>query len=101
VLVLCVGSLSIFHLVGLLLVIAVGSNYSLFFERYREAAEDRSRTILSVSFATLSTVLGFGVLSFSSVPVLSALGSTVGLGAILSFAFSAIFISSDTRRVYQ
>ena len=101
VLVLCVGSLSIFHLVGLLLVIAVGSNYSLFFERYREAAEDRSRTILSVSFATLSTVLGFGVLSFSSVPVLSALGSTVGLGAILSFAFSAIFISPNTRRVRQ
>jgi predicted exporter len=98
VLLLCVGSLSIFHLVGLLLVIAVGSNYSLFFERYRTSAEDRSRTILSVSFATLSTVLGFGVLSFSSVPVLSALGSTVGLGAILSFVFSAIFITHAPER---
>lgn len=101
VLVLSVGSLSIFHLVGLLLVIAVGSNYSLFFERYRTSAEDRARTILSVSFATLSTMLGFGILSFSSVPVLSALGSTVGLGAILSFTFSAIFISPHARRVRQ
>ena len=34
VLLLTVGKLSIFHLVGLLLVVAVGSNYSLFFERH-------------------------------------------------------------------
>lgn len=92
VLLLSVGPLSLFHLVGLLLVVAVGSNYALFFERYRTSAEDRTRTIVSVSFATLSTVLGFGVLSFSQVPVLSALGSTVGMGAMLSFVFSAIFI---------
>lgn len=93
ILVLTVGSLSIFHLIGLLLVVAVGSNYALFFERYGAPDEDRSRTIVSVLFATLSTVLGFGVLSFSSVPVLSALGSTVGMGGVLSFVFSAIFLA--------
>ena len=98
VLLLSVGPLSLFHLVGLLLVVAVGSNYALFFERYRTSAEDRTRTIVSVSFATLSTVLGFGVLSFSQVPVLSALGSTVGLGAILSFVFSAIFIARQPEQ---
>jgi predicted exporter len=97
VLLLSVGELSIFHLVGLLLVVAVGSNYSLFFERYGTSAEDRTRTIVSVLFATLSTVLGFGVLSFSKVPVLNALGSTVGMGAILSFVFSAIFLIDDNR----
>ena len=90
---LSVGPLSIFHLVGLLLVVAVGSNYALFFERYGEAGEERSRTMTSVMFATLSTVLGFGVLSFSKLPVLSALGSTVGMGAVLSFVFSAIFLA--------
>ncbi|HYM47183.1 MAG TPA: MMPL family transporter, partial [Burkholderiaceae bacterium] len=97
VLLLSVGELSIFHLVGLLLVVAVGSNYSLFFERYGTSAEDRTRTIVSVLFATLSTVLGFGVLSFSKVPVLNALGSTVGMGAILSFVFSAVFLIDDNR----
>ncbi|MDB5864520.1 MAG: hypothetical protein JWO70_2326 [Betaproteobacteria bacterium] len=93
ILVLAVGALSIFHLIGLLLVVAVGSNYALFFEHRGASDEDRSRTIVSVLFATLSTVLGFGVLSFSHVPVLSALGSTVGLGGILSFVFSATFLA--------
>lgn len=85
--------LSIFHLVGLLLVVAVGSNYSLFFDRQTASAQDRERTLVSLLFANLSTVFGFGVLSFSKVPVLNAIGSTVGIGAILSLAFSAILIT--------
>jgi peptidoglycan/xylan/chitin deacetylase (PgdA/CDA1 family) len=83
-------TLSIFHLVGLLLVVAVGSNYSLFFDRQALAGADRGRTLVSLLFATVTTVIGFGLLSFSSVPVLSAIGSTVGLGAILALSFSAI-----------
>ena len=84
--------LSIFHLVGLLLVVAVGSNYSLFFDRQVASDRDRERTIVSLLFANVSTVIGFGLLTFSSVPVLNAIGSTVGLGAILSLIFSAILI---------
>lgn len=83
------GPLSIFHLVGLLLVVAVGSNYSLFFDIDRPAETDRGRTEASLCFACASTTIGFGVLSFSGVPVLNALGSTVGLGAILSLLFAA------------
>jgi predicted exporter len=87
------GLLSIFHLVGLLLVVAVGSNYSLFFDRGMAALLDRGRTLVSLIFANISTVIGFGVLSLSSVPVLNAIGSTVALGAVLSLAFSAAFMS--------
>jgi predicted exporter len=82
--------LSIFHLVGLLLVVAVGSNYSLFFDRQAPSGTDRERTIVSLLFAALTTMIGFGLLSFSSVPVLHAIGSTVGLGAILALLFSAV-----------
>ena len=85
--------LSIFHLVGLLLVVAVGSNYSLFFDRETASLLDRGRTLVSLVFANISTVIGFGILSLSSVPVLSAIGSTVALGAVLSLAFSAAFMS--------
>ena len=84
--------LSIFHLVGLLLVVAVGSNYSLFFDRETASRLDRGRTFVSLVFANTSTVIGFGVLSLSSVPVLRAIGSTVALGAILSLAFAAAFM---------
>jgi len=93
VLVLTGTKLSIFHLVGLLLVVAVGSNYALFFDRQTASAQDRERTLISLLFANISTVIGFGVLSLSKVPVLNAIGSTVGIGAILSLAFSAILIT--------
>jgi predicted exporter len=85
--------LSIFHLVGLLLVVAVGSNYSLFFDRETASLLDRSRTLVSLFFANTSTVIGFGILSLSSVPVLNAIGSTVAIGAVLSLAFSAAFMA--------
>ncbi len=85
-------TLSIFHLIGLLLVVAVGSNYALFFDHRCTSVQDRERTVTSLLFANASTVLGFGLLSFSQSPVLGAIGSTVAVGAVLSLVFSAILI---------
>ncbi|WP_283742867.1 MMPL family transporter [Sideroxydans sp. CL21] len=85
-------TLSIFHLIGLLLAVAVGSNYALFFDQRCTSAQDRERTVTSLLFANASTVLGFGLLSFSQSPVLNAIGSTVAAGAVLSLIFSAILI---------
>lgn len=91
-LVLSGDTLSIFHLIGLLLVVAVGSNYALFFDHRCTSAQDRERTVTSLLFANASTVLGFGLLSFSQSPVLGAIGSTVAVGAVLSLLFSAVLI---------
>ena len=87
------GRLSIFNLFGLLLVVAVGSNYCLFFERAVPEADDltRRRMIASLVIANLCTVIGFGVLSFSAIPVLHGIGLTVAIGACLSLLFGAIF----------
>ncbi|HET7158346.1 MAG TPA: hypothetical protein VFI62_05090, partial [Burkholderiales bacterium] len=79
---------------GLLLVVAVGSNYSLFFDREATSMLDRSRTLVSLMFANVSTVIGFGILSLSSVPVLNAIGSTVAIGALLSLAFATAFMTT-------
>ncbi|MGH8640714.1 MAG: MMPL family transporter [Burkholderiales bacterium] len=83
-------ALSIFHLVGLLLVVAVGSNYSLFFDRQVPIGADRGRTVVSLLFAAVTTVIGFGLLATSVVPVLNAIGLTVAIGAVLALLFSAI-----------
>jgi predicted exporter len=80
-------TLTMFHLVGMLLVVAVGSNYSLFFDGSLGVPSDR--TALSLALANVTTVIGFGMLGFSSVPVLAAIGSTVGIGAALSLIFAA------------
>ncbi|MGA8707899.1 MAG: MMPL family transporter [Steroidobacteraceae bacterium] len=82
--------LTILHLIGLLLIVAVGSNYALFFDRRaHSAAEALPLTLASLLIANATTVIGFGVLAFSSVPVLSALGTTVAPGALLALWFAA------------
>lgn len=81
--------MTILHLIGLLLIVAVGSNYALFFARSDE--QIKPTTLASLIFANITTVIGFGVLGFSSVPVLNAIGVTVGIGVILALVFSAIF----------
>ena len=90
--------LSIFHLVGLLLVVAVGSNYSLFFDRQAPSGADRGRTMVSLLFAAVTTMTGFGLLAFSSVPVLKAIGLTVAIGAVLALVFSAILSRQESNR---
>jgi predicted exporter len=84
--------LTILHLVGMLLIVAVGSNYALFFDRQSLAAEGGSEalTLASLAIANASTVMGFGLLSFSQVPVLVALGTTVAPGAFLALVFAAL-----------
>ncbi len=93
--------LLIFHLVGLLLAVAVGSNYSLFFDRESNAEmqeSDSKRTMVSLLVANIATIFGFGMLSFSGVPVLTAIGETVAIGAFLSLLFSAVLMG---RKISQ
>ncbi|NDP38670.1 MAG: MMPL family transporter [Rhodoferax sp.] len=83
--------LIILHLVGLLLVVAVGSNYALFFDRLDARTPISPRTLASMLFANLTTVAGFGVLAFSKVSLLQAMGVTVAPGVILALVYAAIF----------
>jgi predicted exporter len=83
--------LTILHLVGLLLIVAVGSNYALFFDRADASAPIAPRTLASMLLANLTTVAGFGLLAFSKVSLLQALGETVAPGVVLALIFSAIF----------
>ena len=87
--------LTILHLIGMLLIVAVGSNYALFFNRRAGSPHGGTtaiapQTLVSLSIANLATVAGFGLLALSHVPLLAAFGLTVGPGAILALLFSAI-----------
>jgi predicted exporter len=92
--------LTILHLVGMLLIVAVGSNYALFFDRQRHADERDSQplTLASLAIANASTVIGFGLLSFSGIPVLEALGCSVAPGAFLALVFSALLAPGGATR---
>ena len=75
----------------MLLIVAVGSNYALFFDRSREQPRAGvPLTLASLAVANLATVTAFGVLACSRVPVLENLGSTVAPGTLLALLFAAL-----------
>lgn len=88
------SQLTILHLVGLLLVVAIGSNYTLFFESGGGSGtpEERRRMQVSLLVATTCTIGTFGILALSNIPVLSSIGGTISLGALFAFVFS-MFLS--------
>ena len=57
--------LGILHLVGLLLTVAVGSNYALFFDHLRARRPVDEDTLASLLLANLTTVVSFGLLAIS------------------------------------
>ena len=95
--------LGILHLVGLLLTVAIGSNYALFFDQIRHQAESQPQggelvvdtdTLASLALANVTAVISFVLLAFSSIPALYAVGQVVAPGILLSLLLAAAFIPS-------
>ncbi len=84
-------ALGILHLVGLLLVVAVGSNYALFFDQLRQQGRADADTLASLLLANLTTVVSFGLIALSDIPVLSSIGRVVAPGALLALLLAAAF----------
>lgn len=75
--------IGLLHLLGLLLVLSLGVDYSVFLLESRHD-EALPAALLSVSIACVTTCLAFGLLAASSFPALRALGLTTGLGVVSS-----------------
>ncbi len=86
-------ALSIFNLFGMLLVVAIGSNYCLFLDRLRGDADRLPQVMSSLLLANGCTVAGFGVLALSQTPVLHDLGMPVAVGTFLSLVFATVLMS--------
>ncbi|MDT7836743.1 MMPL family transporter [Aquabacterium sp. OR-4] len=88
-------TLGILHLVGLLLVVAVGSNYALFFDQFARlpAAAPPADTLASLLLANLTTVGSFALIAQSQIPALAAIGEVVAPGTLLALLLSAAFIT--------
>jgi predicted exporter len=94
--------LGILHLVGLLLVVAVGSNYALFFDMLQQQSTQAhpaevSEMLASLLLANLTTVASFGLIASSTIPALSAIGIVVAPGALLALLLSAAFVRVKAR----
>lgn len=71
---------NLFAVLGLLLLLALGVDYAIFL---RESSAERTTALLSVSLSALTTMLAFGLLGFSSTPLIRSIGLTllVGIGS--------------------
>ena len=104
-------ALGILHLVGLLLTVAIGSNYALFFDhlRFDHLRSDPLRTnrqrepgaeldtLASLLLANLTIVASFALLAFSNIPVLRAIGEVVAPGTALCLVLSAALVPGRSR----
>jgi predicted exporter len=90
--------LNVFHLVALLLVIGIGLDYALFFNRQAQDREDRARTALALAVCLSTTLSAFGCLAASRMPVLHAIGVTVSSGALLALVCAAMLAPKQDHR---
>jgi predicted exporter len=96
------AALGILHLVGFLLVVAIGSNYALFFDQLRhgtggDPGASDSDTLASLALANLTIVISFALLALSSIPALYAIGEVVAPGTLLCLLLSAAFVRGTAR----
>lgn len=82
-------ALTLFHLVSLILVFGLGLDYALFFTR-QESISEKNKTLYGLVVCLMSSILVFGILSLSSIPVLNIIGKTTAIGVFLAFIFSLL-----------
>jgi predicted exporter len=85
-------SLTLFHLISLMLVAGLGLDYALFFEHAAHDREEQVRTLHAVLVCSLSTFMVFALLATSTLPVLRAIGLPVAIGVVSNF-FLSMFLA--------
>lgn len=81
---------TLFGVVGWTLGLGIGVNYSIFL---REGIERPGATAMAVMLSASTTLLGFGLLSFSSVPALHHFGLALAVTIAGSLAFAPLALA--------
>lgn len=88
-------SLSLFHVATFLLVIGLGLDYALFLNRPEGGEDERARTLFGLLVCSATTILVFGVLAWSSIPVLHAIGMTAAVGSCCCLLFAGMMAKPE------
>ncbi len=90
---LCGVPFNLFIVMGLILVPGMGTDYVIFFT---EGRRHPAPTVLAIFTSMLTTVFSFGLLMFTGLA--SGFGLTVGLGVLLSFCLTPLFMARNKTR---
>ena len=86
-------SLNLFHIMALFLVLGFGMDYTIFTkEMSDQSSARRSLTQQAILLSALTSLLSFGLLSVSSIPVVASFGLTLLIGN--SFNLTGAFIAA-------
>ncbi|CAB1217497.1 MMPL family transporter [Acinetobacter bouvetii] len=88
--------INLFSIMGTFLIIGIGVDYAIF---YRHGHDHPQVVGMALFLCMMSTLLGFGLLSFSHTYAIHCFGLTVLLGVIFSFIYATLFTSSDAKHV--
>lgn len=85
---------TLFNLMALMLVLGVGVNYAIFLrEGVRRDAQAAAATLAGVILSAGTTLLSFGLLSFSSMPALSGFGLTLLVGVSIAVLLAPLVLT--------
>ena len=90
-------SLNLFHLIALVLAAGLGVDYALFFEAVGDDSKEQRRTLHAVLVCSISTLMVFGFLALSTLPVLRAIGITVTIGVVSNFVLALLLTRPHAR----
>ncbi|MEM1231029.1 MAG: MMPL family transporter, partial [Pseudomonadota bacterium] len=82
--------LSLFDLVSLALVAGLGLDYALFYSAAARGAREARAFAQAVTLCAASSLLVFGILSLSSVPLLRGIGLTVATGVLGAYLLARL-----------
>ncbi|MBM0104445.1 MMPL family transporter [Steroidobacter sp. S1-65] len=83
-------SMTLFHLIALILAAGLGLDYALFFEHAADDPMEQRRTLHALLVCSASTLMVFALLATSTLPVLRAIGLTVSLGVVSNFVLALL-----------
>jgi predicted exporter len=90
---------NVFNVMALLLILGVGIDYALFYERAEAAGQ--ATTALAISMAAATTLLAFGLLIFSGNPVVRAFGTTLAPGVLAAYGLALLLTGRGARRAHE
>ena len=85
-----------FHAMGLVLVVAIGVDYTIFCAETPRG--HHSVTMLGILLATITTLLSFGLLGLSSAVAVRAFGFTMLIGITAAYFLAPLASNADVRR---
>ncbi len=76
------AAISLFHIFGLFLVLGLGIDYGLFIREAAASSLAGGACWVAINLSAITSCLSFGLMSFSSTPMVSAFGVTVLIGSV-------------------